>query len=875
MELEQFASDALDDRTKTSLALHITNCSECAGRLTDVRLNLEIGRQVHNALADVPAEHSPPALPESIGPYVVRREIGRGGMGVVYEGMQKDPARRVALKVLRAHRTTDEHYHRLLRHEASVLARLRHPMIATIYDAGCTADGQSYFAMELVEGTTLTAHSREKNLTLDDRLDLFVRLCQAIGFAHQRGVIHRDLKPSNILVEADGGLKVLDFGLARVLDDADGVQHVTAISEAGSVFGTLPYMSPEHLKGDPAEIDARSDVYALGVILFELVTDRLPYEILATKPLEAARAILEEPPTRPRQWNPEVTADLETIILKSLEKDPERRYATVSALSSDIGRLRRHEPIMARLPTFGYQLGKLVRRHRVSCSLALAVVVLLISGGGVSTWQALRASRAERAARAALVASRESQASALASADRAEDETARAKAINEFLETMLVSADPTQRAGDKDITVAQTLERAVVALDAGSLTDQPYVEAGVRAVIGNVFRSLGRHADAEPQLRRAVELERMLATDGSEPLAYSLNKLARLRQEQGAIDEAEVLFREALAMRRELLGDRHPDVATILNNLAWLLTQRGQYREAEEMHRRALVMREEAFGKTHSDVATSLNNLAGVYYYQGRYREAEPLLRRSLAIDQELRGRHPNIATTMTTLALVLRPLGKTDEAESLLRTSLTMQRELLGNDHPNVAVQINNLAVLLKDSGRLEEAEALYRESLEIAHRAHGNHHPVVALTRGNLGSLLAKKGDLLAAESMLREALSTQRELNGMTHPETLVTSYRLADLYMELDRLDDAEAMYLAAVTGAKQSLPAGHQRRGVFLLGYGRCLIRLTRFEQAVGVLQEAMIILDDALGSDHKLSREARDALRDADDALVAWRTTPQ
>ncbi len=395
-DIERYLSDDGAAEWLTTVQTHLDSCDECRARSTELREHRRIEPSLRRAFRKAATVRPATVMADRLGQYRVVRELGRGGTGVVYEAEQENPRRRVALKVLSGFAAADPRNERLLERECRALARLRHPSIAAIYEAGRTPEGHSFFAMELVEGQPLAQFADRHNLALEDRLRLFATVCETVAYAHQRGVLHRDLKPSNILVETNGTLKVLDFGLARVLDigvDEPRSAVASIHTEPGRVFGTLPYMSPEHVRGAPDDIDMRSDVYSLGVVLFELLTGRMPYDLQPGNLLQAVRIISEQAPASPRALGAHLPAEVETIVLKSLEKDPDRRYQSASDLAADLRRFLRHEPIIAKPPTAWYQLRKFARRNRALVSTAGVAAVSLL---GVTAAAVDRAYDAQR-----------------------------------------------------------------------------------------------------------------------------------------------------------------------------------------------------------------------------------------------------------------------------------------------------------------------------------------------------------------------------------------------------------------------------------------------------------------------------------------------
>ncbi len=831
-QLEQHLAADLEADASHRVSAHLETCPECATRLEEISENLAALSSMQGALREVAAAHEI-STPTRIGPFTVDREIARGGMGVVYLAHQDRPQREVALKVLRPSSASPDTLRRF-RAEAEVLARLRHPGIATVYEAGVTTVSASgvvervpYIAMEYVRGERLDRYASSRDLSLEQRLELVAKIADAVHHAHLNGLVHRDLKPGNILVESgDSGdvPKILDFGVARVTDrDAAASLHTST----GQILGTVPYMSPEQLGDDPQSIDARSDVYALGVIAFELLTGALPYDVSRVSLAEAARIIRDESPLPPARRDPRLTGDVETILLAALEKDPARRFVSIAEMAADIRRFLRREPIQARPQSAAYQLRRFAQRNLGLVATVGVLAFAVLAGAGLSAALAVRATRAEQRVREQLIEVRRQ-------ADKFE-------AVNLFLEKMLGSASPEENPGEVGVTVREVLGRASAELDAGSLADQPAIELGVRVTIGNTYRALGEYARSRPHLERAVELGRGQYPDGHADLAFALNKLGRVAQESGDYDTAEAAYRECLRMRRLLLGPRHEEVAMVLNNLAHLAYVRGDFEEARAGHEEALAIRRERFGSRHEDIANSLNNLAVVHYSTGDLETAAALMRESLEIDREMRGgQHPNVLSTMNNLAVVMAALGDLEESERLQRRVIGLQRETYGIEHPELATSLQNLArFLVRHGGDLEEAESLFLEALRIDRKLRGERHPHVATVLGNFAALFAKRGDYARAEELHRDALSIRREAFDESHADVLVSRYNLASVILERGEPLRAERAFAALVDDARRALANDPRRLFPVLHGYGMSLLALGREAEARAALERAV------------------------------------
>jgi tetratricopeptide (TPR) repeat protein len=755
--------------------------------------------------------------------------------------VQERPRREVALKVLRPGVGSADAIRRFER-EAEFLARLRHPGIATVYDAGVTtvssggvAERIPYIAMEYIRGERLDRHAGSRGLDVEQRLELVAKIADAVNHAHVHGLVHRDLKPGNILVvPPDGGgegePKVLDFGIARITGD-DGAG--TLQTSTGQLLGTIPYMSPEQLAGDPEAVDARSDVYSLGVIAYELLTGRLPHDVRRLSIAEAARVIRDVSPDPPGRLRPALRGDIETIVLKMLEKEPRRRYRTAVEAAEDIRRFLARKPVRARPAGPLYQLSRFAQRNRALATTFAGLVGVLVAAAVLSGALALRARRAERAAQRQL--------------EEARRQAEKFEAVNLFLEEMMAAASPEDNPGGADVTVRESLGKGASRLDEGSLASQPAIELGVRTTIGNTYRALGENEAAREQLERAVVLGRALYPDGHEDLAFALNKLGRVLQALAAYDAAEEVFRESLTMRRALdAGSR--EVATSLNNLADVVSRRGRNEEALALHEEALALRRALLGPAHEEIANSLNNIAALHYSTGNVESAEAMFRESLEMDRALRGDlHPNVAATMSNLATVLSFLERYEEAEPLHRRALELEREIYGADHPRVARALRNLARFLVDTGRQEEAEPLLVEALDLTRRGHGMEHPAVAGALTDLAVLHEKRGDLERAESMYGEALAIRRATLGEDAVPTLGSRYSLARIAVERGHLDRAAAAYASVAEDARRLLPADSRYLFAILTGYGLCLAELERREDAVRVLEEARAVGLDSVG----------------------------
>jgi len=783
----------------------------------------------------------PADTPERVGPYRVIEVLGRGGMGVVYRALQETPIRReVALKLI-APGMDNERVLARFDGERQALAWMDHPGIAHVLDAG-TAGGRPYFVMELVRGEPITDFCVREGLSVERRIDLFLAVCAAVQHAHQKGIIHRDLKPSNILVTRQDGVpipKVIDFGIAKAV--ADGA--AAAGTSDGLFVGTPDYMSPEQATG--AGIDTRSDVYSLGVLLYELLTGARPYRFREVSLPEILRIFTHEAPPRPSTVTgpaPEQKAlrgDLDNIVLKALEKKPPARYASVEQLADDLRRHLDGRPVQARPPTRRYRAGKFVRRHRFGVAAA-AVLVVLLAGFAIST--AVQSARVARERDRALLAEQ-----------RAQTEAATAQRVSQFMVELFRLSDPSEARGNA-VTAREILDKGAARL--AELNDQPEVQATLTDTVGRVYQSLGLYGSARTLLENALATRRRVHGNEHPRVAESLDTLARLVREMGDPVAAEPLYREALAMNRKLLGEEHPTVALNINNLANLVKVKGNMAEAETLSRRALEIRKKALGPEHPDVAESLHDLGSILLSGGDYAGAEALLREALALDRRLHGdSHPVVVIGLNSIGGVLARQGDYAGAESAYRESLFISRKLFGEEHPFVAHNLYSLGALLQARGDLAAAEPLLRQSLDMHRRLMGAKNRWVADGLAALGRVLRDQGALGPAEAHIREAIAMNRAIYGESHASAPSDIRDLASVLEDRGDHAGAEALYRQAVDLDRARLSDGDP-----MVAADRSLI--ARALLAQGDLARAEPLFREALHQQRKVLRPRHPATAD-------------
>ncbi len=904
LQLAQEASRLSPEEREKFLA---TACANDPALRHEVEAALQSPELLQPAPEPLPLE--PSEIGKLIGPYRLKRVLGRGGMGVVYLAVRDDDAyqKRVAIKLIKKGMDSEEIIKRF-RNERQALAALEHPNIARLLEGGTTEDGRPYFVMEYIEGTPIDKYCDDHKLNIMERLELFRAACSAVHYAHQNLIVHRDLKPSNILITAEGVPKLLDFGIAKLLNPEMSPEPLT-ITKTEIRLMTPEYASPEQVRGDI--IKTTSDVYSLGVVLYELLTGHRPYRLTSRLRQEIERVICEVEPEKPstaisrveenlaeenrpatkltpdtvskvREGNPDklrrrLAGDLDNIILMAMRKEPNRRYGSVEQFSED---LRRHLvglTVIARKDTAGYRMSKFVNRHKVGVAAAAAFTVLVLGFAITTKIQSNRI--AAQAKQIAL-------------------ERDKAQEVSKFLVELFEVSDPSQAKGDT-ITAREILDKGAERIEK-ELKDQPEVQATLMNTIGVVYGTLGLYDRSRQLLETALATRKQLYGEEEHvESATSMHNLAKAYYSLGKYAKAESLSFAALELRRKLLGSNHKDIAENLHDLAVLFSDQGKYSRAESLffdalamwralpsneslkasgtlnalgvmyrgkgerekaaacHQEALLILQSMPDSGGVDRAHSINNLALLLKDKGDYDEAQKLYQQVLPIYRRYLGNeHPEVAICINNLATVLKNKKQYDLAEQLLREALVIKRKTMGSNHPSVATSLNNLAGVLQEKGDYDAAEFSFREALGILRAAFGNEHPNIAAAMNNLGLLLGLKGNFVEAEKLFRSSLAMRRKLLGDKHPGVATSLKNLARVLDEMKRPAEALPIHLEALTIFQQTNPSGHWVIGDEQSSMGRSLSALRRFGEAEPHLVSGYSILRDKLGVHDERTQKA-------------------
>lgn len=818
------------------------------------------------AEADVEESASADYVGQLIGPYRVTRTLGLGGMGevVLAERADEQFRQQVAIKLVRRGLVSRQVRGRL-KIERQILASLNHPNIAKLLDGGVTDDGTPYIVMEFVEGEPIDAYCDRYRLSTRDRLRLMLTVCSAVHAAHRNLVVHRDLKPSNILVTRDGVPKLLDFGIAKLLDSRDSM-HTVAETRADIRLMTLDHASPEQILGLP--VTTSSDIYVLGVLLYELLTGYRPFNV-ANKPLSAVeRLICEQAPVAPSatlvaartsvdanevaalaearattvtRWIKELRGDLDNMVLMAMRKEPERRYASVEQFAADIDRYLKGMTVIARTDQWTYRTTKFVRRHAVAVGLSSALVVLL-AGFAVTT--AIQSQHLQKE-RDAVSAQR----------SRAEAERDRAESTTSFLMEAFRVSDPNESRGN-EIRAREILDQGAKRIDA-ELQGQPATQAVMLDTIGRVYFNMGLWSEAEPLLERARTLRVALLGDSHPDVAESFISLGKLRREQGKYDEAESLFARALKINQLTPGPETLQVAKVLREQGLLFHLTGKLDDAERVFRHSLTIYRRA-GAPALVVTPVMSDLADLLQARNDLPAAEQLFREALREDrQELGVDHPLYASHLLRVATVTQAQGRIDEAEGLFIQSIALLRRVYGDKHPETIDALISLGSLQQEKKDYEAAEKSFRTALQLDRQLRGEKHSYVGIDLMQLGSLATARGRYQEAEQLIRESLAVLRTSLPDNHPYVATGVANLGRTLLELNRLEEAETTLRQAIDLEAQAFGADNENVAVAKISLARVLAGQERPAEAEPLFREGYAVLLKSRGAEAQRTVQTR------------------
>ena len=801
----EHADDRSGERSLEEIQAHLATCGTCRTRLDELEALDGLASRVRD-LSTLPAteRQSTPEIPG----YDISHEIHRGGQGIVYAATQHSTGRQVAIKVLLHGSLASENQRVRFEREIDLAARINHPNVVTIIDRGQTHENHGYLVMELIDGPTLDGFLNEHpNCSIEQRLRLFMEICSGVQAAHQRGVLHRDLKPANILIDQSNRPRVLDFGLAR--DDLDN-STTRVHTAAGEFMGTLAYAAPEQLRGDPGAIDARTDIYALGVLLYELLTGQLPHDMSGSIDVVIKR-VLEQTPNRPTRINPKLDADLDTVVLHALEHGTDRRYPSVDALSADIRAVLEHRPIQARRASTAYQLRKFARRHRTG--VAVTSVLLL---GMVGTIAGL-----------GIGIIRTNAANAIAEQRRVEAEIQLDKQlkVSRFFNDLLAEVDPGQSGPDMRVTELLDVASMQVEQQFGQYPD---LQGNLQMVMGETYTRLGSYAQAEAQLTAAIEALGSIDPLPRRTLGATFGVLSQVQIATTRLEEAAASLDRAESLVSAIDdGEDHGELsAQLLHQRGALLYEEGDFDASIDAYRQALDLLDELEGDGEKRVA----------------------------------------AQAFIGLGVSLKRLERFDEALEADDAALILLNDVHPENHPDTLACLSNRAEVLNNLGRVEEAEAQLFDLLERRRAVFGPTHERVGLTLNNLADSLRARAQYAQAAELFDEAISIFREKPGDPSLRLAITIHNAGVMHLEQSNLLQAQAMLEEAAVMSKGLLPQGHWIAAQFSVKWAECLMLQGETQNARALLEPARTALAGSLGEDHRRVAHAQQLLDQLGDA---------
>jgi len=787
---------------------------------------------------------------ETIDSYRILELIGHGGMASVFLAERADEVfkGKVALKLMRQGMDTPSNKARFKR-ERNILANLEHPHIARLLDGGVTDKGLPYLVMEYVEGTSLFAYCDEHNLTIEQRLDLFKSVCRAVQYAHKNAIIHRDLKPANILVKQDGNVKVLDFGIAKLLEPEDPEETLFQ-TRTGARILTLGYAAPEQVNDD--KITTATDIYTLGILLYQLLTATSPFDMdgsnlteiesfISTKTPEKPSAKYSELPqpeqdeaasqraTNSNKVYQKLKGDLDAIVMKTLRKDPETRYNSIDQLLQDLDRLNNNLPLIARKDTFRYKISKFLKRHKTGISAAAGFVLLLIGFIGFHTWQITE----ER--------------------NRAREEAQKARTTLDYLIGVFQHATP-NHPGNQDITAQQILEQGTEYIQT-EVKDQPDIKAPLTQSIGMIYLHLGEYDKAKTLLQEALRLHENNSPSDSRQWAASLNSWGEYNMEIGKYDTAKKYFRESAAVYNSL-GNKNK-YASIIGELGWIDYRNGDYERADSLLHEALVINRTVHGSESRQTGTDLQYLGWIKNAQGQYDKADSLFREALSIRKSALGEnHRLVAQTLQSLGRTLYNKNDYAQAEEIERQALNLQRRIYDQEHPDIATSLRILGLINMRLEEFSKAKTYFEDALHMRLNFYGEHHPDVLKTRNDLASIYFFEGNYMKAADLFKQVVASNKEERGPHHPEVATSLNNLAMSLRKADRKDKAIEYYKETLEIGQKNYSEGHPKLMQFRKNTAILYEELNQYQKASELWLQNFNVLKQKNGINNSDAKEA-------------------
>ncbi|WP_421775173.1 tetratricopeptide repeat protein [Gracilimonas sp.] len=777
-----------------------------------------------------------PLIGSKIGAYIIKEEIGFGGMGKVFRAERDEDhlTHHVAIKVLNKHRASATIIERFKR-EQQVLAKLNHPHIARFFDGGVTADGSPYIIMEYVRGIPIDEYCRDNGCSVPQKISLFKDVLKGVRYAHENLVIHRDLKPANILVTENGKVKILDFGISKLMDE----ELDTELTMEGARLLTPKFAAPEQIMEH--NITTATDTYSLGVLLYHLITSTFPYNLKNLSQYEAEQVILKSDPQKPSETvdNPllkkQLSGDLDAILLKAIRKEADYRYRTANDFLDDLLSFEKNLPVSAHEDSRSYRFKKFIKRNKKNVSFASLLFFVVITLIGFYT---LRITE-ER--------------------NQANIEAEKAEQITGFMIDLFSASDPYEAQGDT-IPVRTVLNKGFEKLD--NLNNQPLLKSAIQGTIGKVFLNLGDYNEAENLLLQSLTLEKEHGEDEAK-LATLHNDLGVLYHRQEQIDKAKPHYLQAIEIKKKVLGINNLDYAQSLSDYGALMRISNNLDSAKILYKEALEIRQRNLPEDHPDITTILNNIAVIYNKEGKLDESEKYYKKALNIRVSNFGEtHPKVANTLNNLAVLYRRKGDFDQAAYYYQKTLRIRKDLFGNDHPEVAQSINNYAGFLKEKGDLEKAEDLYVEALDIRRELFGENHIKTGTSYNNLANIYLLKNKLEEAESMYRKAIDIYGNVLGEDHLYVGIVLSNLGRTNTLKNNFESAAAILNRSyeILTASSSRPTLSISNVLFYKG--NLALQQQDIGKATNHHEEALAIRFNLLGENHPEVRESMETLHE-------------